>query len=805
MRHFISFGQHALFAATCLAISSFALAEEDAAEPPSSTTLSGVEELTVTARRREEDLQSVPISITALTFEDLRIRDVYNLERLAQQTPGVSFGTTGSVSGTRVIIRGLAQQTRVGDEPNVANFIDGVYTPGFSGSEFFGFESLERIEVLKGPQSALYGRNSFAGAINYVTKKPTYEFEYGGRVTLGQDDREGLSAFVSGPLIDDTLAMRIDTGYNQTGGTHENTANGDQLNSTETRFVRWGTLWDANDRLRFNLALSYQEDDSNPAAVTMVADDDPQRVGQWFLASPFEFAAGGGGTIPQLMDGAIRNTSDRYWVDPRSYAGDREIWRVSLKFELDFENFQLIGLTGYQDREFDYLRDFSTCRRDVRAAVCDTVSPTAYGTFFGGPLAQAPIIGTILTGAAEDRDEFSQDLRLQSTGDGRLQWSTGIYYSTEDFEDQRQRLSDITLSNRDGTKFYALADPYNVQVDSTIDFRNDFFSVYGSLGYDISDTWNVVAETRYTREEKEADQFENNFPTGVPPTGKQEEDFDFLTPRFILNYTPTDDLLVYGSVAKGVKSGGFNPGSMAEPVFDEEKNWTYELGSKWTFLDGKARVNGAVYYIDWEDQQVTTIDPDNAQLPITVNVAESEIWGAELEGFYAPTEWLDLNIGAAIIDAEYKDGESATISAMKDCENLVIPCDAIFGPLSLTSGSLDGQNIVGTPEKMFNAGIQVNWPLFETQWDFMGRLDYSWNDKVYIDMANQGYVPSRETVNLRLGIRNDNWIVEGFCNNLTDDDTPLFALPPRDIMGVPHYAVVNRNERLCGIQISYRN
>ncbi|MDP6415310.1 MAG: TonB-dependent receptor, partial [Gammaproteobacteria bacterium] len=644
-----------------------------------------------------------------------------------------------------------------------------------------------------------------AGAINYVTKKPTYEFEYGGRVTLGQDDREGLSAFVSGPLIDDTLAMRIDTGYNQTGGTHENTANGDQLNSTETRFVRWGTLWDANDRLRFNLALSYQEDDSNPAAVTMVADDDPQRVGQWFLASPFEFAAGGGGTIPQLMDGAIRNTSDRYWVDPRSYAGDREIWRVSLKFELDFENFQLIGLTGYQDREFDYLRDFSTCRRDVRAAVCDTVSPTAYGTFFGGPLAQAPIIGTILTGAAEDRDEFSQDLRLQSTGDGRLQWSTGIYYSTEDFEDQRQRLSDITLSNRDGTKFYALADPYNVQVDSTIDFRNDFFSVYGSLGYDISDTWNVVAETRYTREEKEADQFENNFPTGVPPTGKQEEDFDFLTPRFILNYTPTDDLLVYGSVAKGVKSGGFNPGSMAEPVFDEEKNWTYELGSKWTFLDGKARVNGAVYYIDWEDQQVTTIDPDNAQLPITVNVAESEIWGAELEGFYAPTEWLDLNIGAAIIDAEYKDGESATISAMKDCENLVIPCDAIFGPLSLTSGSLDGQNIAGTPEKMFNAGIQVNWPLFETQWDFMGRLDYSWNDKVYIDMANQGYVPSRETVNLRLGIRNDNWIVEGFCNNLTDDDTPLFALPPRDIMGVPHYAVVNRNERLCGIQISYRN
>ncbi len=303
MWYFISFGRRALLTATCLGISSFALAQENAAKPPSSTAESGIEELTVTARRREENLQSVPISITALTSEDLRVRDVYNLERLAQQTPGVSFGTTGSVAGTRVIIRGLAQQTRVGDEPNVANFIDGVYTPGFSGSEFFGFESLERIEVLKGPQSALYGRNSFAGAINYVTAKPTYEFEYGGQVTLGQHDREGVSTFVSGPLISDTLAMRLDAGYNQTGGTHKNELDGKQLGSSKTKFVRWGTLWDASDRLRFSLSLSYQDDDSNPTAVTMVADDDPQRVGQTFLSSPFEYAAGGGDTIPQLMDG----------------------------------------------------------------------------------------------------------------------------------------------------------------------------------------------------------------------------------------------------------------------------------------------------------------------------------------------------------------------------------------------------------------------------------------------------------------------------------------------------------------------
>jgi iron complex outermembrane receptor protein len=765
----------------------------------------GIEEVTVTARRREEDLQSVPISISAFTADDLRFRDIFNLERLAEQTPGLSFATAGSVVNRRPVIRGFAQQTRVGDEPNVATFIDGVYTPGFSGSEFFGFESLERIEVLKGPQSALYGRNSFAGAINYVTAKPRYEFEYGGQATLGQDDREGASAFVSGPLIDDTLAMRFDAGYNETGGTNENSRNGEQLGNTKTNFARLGTRFDVSERLRFTLSLSYQDDEASPTPITVVADDDPRRVGTRLIVSPFEFAAGGGSQIGRLYDGAIRVTSDRYSVDTRAFDGDREIWRGAFTFELDFDEFQLVGTTGYQDREVETLGDFNTCRRDVRAAVCDTVSPTAIGTFFGGPLANAPIVGSVLTGSVEDRDEFSQDLRLQSTGDGRLQWSAGLYFSTEDFRDQNQRLSDVSLTSPAGDIIYAIPSTSPV-VDSTTDFQNDFYSVYGSLGYDISSNWSFLVEARLTREEKEANQKSNNFPTNVPPTGKDDEDFDFFTPRFILNFTPTDDLLVYGSVAKGVKSGGFNAGSIEFPTYDEEENWTYELGSKYTFLDGKARINGAVYYVDWDDQQVTAVDPDNTRLPITINVAETEIWGGEIDALYAPADWVQFNVGAAYIDAEYKEGTSTSIEALTDCENLNIPCDDQITPgLAITSGDLSGQNVVGTPEKTFNAGVQVNWPFFQTRWGFRGRLDYSWQDKIYIDEANQGYVPARETVNLRLGIEDGNWSIDGFCNNLTDDDTPLFALPPRDILGVPHYAVVNRDERLCGMQVAYRN
>ena len=658
---------------------------------------------------------------------------------------------------------------------------------------------------MKGPQSALYGRNSFAGAINYVTAKPTFEFQYGGQATLGTSDRKGYSGYLSGPVINETLAMRLDAGYNQTGGTNKNSLDGKALGSTRTNFVRWGTTWDPSDRASINLSLSYQEDKTNATPITMVADDDPKRIGtkMLFKYSPFEFAAGGGAPIGRVYNGAIENTSEQYEIDTRSFGGKRDIFRSGLIFSYDFDVVEIVTTTGYQTREVETLSDFNTCRSDVRPAVCDTVSTTAKGTFFGGPLANAPLIGEVLTGTIEDRDEFSQDLRLQSATDGSLRWSVGVYYSTEDFKDQTQRLSEIDLGTPAGI-IYALASSEPL-IDSTTNISNEFYSAYGSVDYDISLRWNVVAEGRYTQESKKTDQVGNNFPTNVPPTGKQEKNFDYFTPRFILSYVPTDDLLVYGSAAKGVKSGGFNPGSISIPTYSEEKNWTYELGAKYTFLSGKARINGAVYAVDWDNQQVTATDPDNGRLPITVNVAKTEIFGGEVEAFYVPTDWLQFNLGLAYIDAEYKEGQSTQTDFLTDCYNLNIPCDQVGINGFVTSGDLSGLTPPGTPEKSVNAGIQIDWPLFQSQWDFQGRLGYSWQDRIFIDDANSGYIPSRQTVNLRLGVQDERWSIAGFCNNIGNDDTPIFALPPRDILGVPHFAVVNRDERMCGMQVAFRS
>ena len=579
-----------------------------------------------------------------------------------------------------------------------------------------------------------------------------------------------------------------------------------RLGNADTGYVLINTRIDPADNLRnLDLSLSWQDEEVSPVPATLVADDDPRRIGQkqLFRYSPFELAAGGGEPIGRLYSGAIRNTSDTYTIDPRSFAGEREMWRVAFDVDWDLGAVSLISQTAYQDREVETLGDFNTCRPDIRAAVCDTVSPTATGTFFGGPLAGSPLIVNVLTGALESRDEFSQDLRLQSNSDGALQWLTGVYYSREEFTDETQRLSDGTLTNPDGSIIYAVAAPRPL-LDSTTHIENTFLSFYAAADYRFSDQWSLSLEGRYTREEKEADQTDNRFPTNVPPTGFLSDDFYFFTPRAILSWEPDDNTLWYVSAAKGVKSGGFNPGSVQLPTFEQEENWTYELGSKYTLLDGALRLNSALYFVDWDDQQITGVDPDNSRLPITQNVAKTEIFGFESELFYTPAEWLQFNLGVSLIDAEYKEGASVSIDFLTDCAVLPIPCDESnpIGPY--TSGNLDGLTVIGTPEASFNAGSQLTRPVADSGWDLVARLDYSWQDKVYIDEANAGYIPSRETVNLRIGVENEQLSVSGFCNNLTDDDTPVFALPPRDILGVPHYFVINREGRLCGMQVAAR-
>jgi len=264
-------------------------------------------------------------------------------------------------------------------------------------------------------------------------------------------------------------------------------------------------------------------------------------------------------------------------------------------------------------------------------------------------------------------------------------------------------------------------------------------------------------------------------------------------------------LLSYASVAKGEKSGGFNPGAEPErATYEPEKNWTTEVGAKYTFWEDRALLNAAVYHVDWTDQQITAVAADG-RTPITANVAETEINGFELEGSVNPLDWLQLNAGYSSLSAKYTEGIADSVANLVDCDALGVPCDKDLGFNLATGGDISGKKVVGTPSKTVNLGAQLRFPIFSGRWDFVSRMDYSWQDRQYIDEANVGYIPARTTVDLGLVVEDEQLSFQGYCNNLTDDNTPVFALPPRDILGVPHFFVVNRQGRMCGLQATYKN
>ncbi len=782
--------------------------------PGTALFAAGVDEIVVTARKKAEDLQTVPLSISAFSGEDMTDRGIENLADLAALTPGLEFNSTGSITSDRPIIRGLSQQTRVGDEPNVASFVDGVYAPGFTGSTLL-FDSLGRVEVIRGPQSAVYGRNSFAGAINYVSKKPSDKFDIGGRATLGADDKQALSGYVSGPIIKDYLTVRLDAAYRDTGGTIKNAIDGEPLGARETEFVRF-SVQSTLGPVQIDASGTYSKDEVNPQIRTKIYEFDPRLVGHSGSAgSPFEigFVAWAGQPlqtrIGRRFQGEINDVGDVFSYDPAA-AAKREgtFWTLGIDWNIS-EAFSLVSTSGY-------------LTRDVRSQ-SDVDATVDGGVFNGSGIVDAPLITQTTTGSQEDRDQISTDLRLSYDGGGRLTWLIGAYYSQEDFSDQRIRSANPGLQRTTTVcppeifgSAPCLVDYAYPQLSVTSDtvFDDSYYAVFGGFDLDLTTTLALAVEARQTRQVKKANNTLDLLPSNsiaLGDLGKQT--FNYFTPRVNLSWQVTSDTLFYALVAKGVKSGGFNGAAdfPEDERYDLESNWTYEVGGKSTFWDQRARVNLAAYYIDWEDQQIT-LSQLISNSPITGNIASSQVKGFEVEITLIPVDPITLNIGYSFTDAEYKDAIFKTSQGWVDCVAIgTIECtsDPIDGDtpppgVLWSSGRGDGNQLVGSARHMVNLGAEYQQPINVGDWDAFFRGDYAYRSKRYIDGLNIGWTPSRSTVNIRLGLRDNRWNVEGFCENLFDDDEPGSAFVARDFLGVPHPFVVNRNGRICGLTVGFR-
>ncbi len=712
----------------------------------------------VTARKREENLQEVPISITAITQEDLRDANVYGLEDIAELTPGLQFRQIGGVS--EVTIRGLAQTDQLGLQSNVGVFIDGVFLNNRASLEFANLD-LARVEVNKGPQSALYGRDTFAGAINYVTN-PARLGEFDGMVEgqVGSDDRYQIRGSVNVP-IGDFGAIRAFGGYSEFDGTITNVRGGENLGGWDERITFGASaLFEFEPvTLKFFYARNEIEED-NPATENISFLEN--NAGTSYLIPD---GMGGTNTFFTVNSGPFV-PQDNVNLDPRGRGNEGffELAYANIDVDLDFAT-----LTG----------TVSTSKSRYSSLFDNVGDPDAINRPFFGRFTDQ--FFTDQTGDVGEQDSY--EIRLTSNPGLPFEWLIGYSrYNT-------------TTGGVLGTTTPLFADPDTLEAITRVEEREirKTDAWYGAVNIPVSDQLNVFGEIRITGEDlrltDQADIF--FFPVLSRPLTFTETDFSYASGKFGVDYTPVPGTLLYAYAARGVKSGGINGGQVQGNeffTFNPETNWTYEAGVKTELFDGRAIINAALFYIDWTNLQ-STAPASLAAGDVTVNGIGATSKGVELDASFDITDNFNIRVAATYIDATYNDG---FIDGAIQARCGVTPAPVPF-PTGITCDSdVSGNRIANTSEFTFFGAARYDVPELIGSFDGYIRAAYSHEGDKFATSLNLAQVPAIDLVNLRVGLTNGRTEVSLWVDNLLDDSLIARLTPITD-------TAANGSCFLCGI------
>ena len=721
-----------------------------------------LEEVVVTARKTEESLQDVPVSVSAFSAEELFERSIENLTDVALFTPGLTYENYSTAFGAPVI-RGLSQTRLTNPVQNVSTFIDGIYLQR-SYQIDVGTLDMARIEVIKGAQSALYGRNSFAGAINYVTEQPGDETRGYAQVTAGTDERLDFKAGISGALVPDKLYGRIGVGISEYDGTWTNNHPFSDLNISPGSEGNLGG-WDNqafNAMLRFeatedlDFELAYYNTDTEYEQVPNFVLSGLRGVG--FGLANFNDINCAPGAAFSLVQGTLIFGNQLYCgtipdqppqiagdprvaapaVDPRAFGtyADTDIVRFSTEWRFA-ENYRLFYQYG----------DTGTDVQSGGDASRDSVN--------GSPIFGIPAPFLFFDAQPQGGlDSEQHELRVEFDN-GDFRWMGGYYYSSVDDNYISWGYLPTILFSRDNVRPITEQPIFGTPNDTT---RIDHVrALFGMVEFDIGDRWSASIEARYTDEAKK---IEGPSAPGLPP-----RDFSYFTPRFTLDYEMSDDVLLYGSLAKGVKAGGFNRLTVepSQRSYDEEENWSGELGIKTTLRDGSLRLNAALYYIDWSDLQINEPEIGGSPIsPVVVgNIGGAESYGLEVDGLWRLSETLTFNFGLSLNNPTFDD-DVVYIESVRGgwCANTDVCRD---------DGFIGGNTLSRTSEEQAMVGLAYEQNL-DNGWQFFARADAAWQSEQYTDFLNAGQIPSRTLVNATVGLRADAWEARLWSKNLFDEE-----------------------------------
>ena len=579
----------------------------EAAPTAASDEGSAIDEIVVTAQKRSESLQRVPLSISALSGDALANRAIDSLTSLATSIPSMTFGSYGGTA--RISVRGIGfDMINPGGEGRIAYHVDGVYIsrPAATMGTFF---DVERVEVLRGPQGTLYGRNATGGSINVITRKPADHLE--GYVELGYGNYNALTAegAISGPLAEGVGLRLAYTGEHR-DGYGKNIVTGNDIDNARRYGFRGTLSAKLGENGKFDLIGDYyHEHDRNYGN---------HYFGQGNAAiTPFGFAFGG--VVP---------TSRRDIANDFDPSNDRTFWGVSGRGELNVGDLTLTSVTGYRDSKWKTVTDL-----DITSA------PLSIFSFF------------------EKSHQFSQE--LQVAGDiGAAKFIVGGYYFNEKITGGSKIPLDAALVFGPPSQF---VQGYWAQGT----FNTDALAGFGQLDYALSDQFSLTLGARYSWERKKLNDFvQFDLFTPYPPEatdpnaiyqGANARSETAFTPKFGLQYEPRMGLMFFANVSKGFKSGGFNIGD-GNGGFAPETLWSYEAGMKGTFADGRVRINATGFYYDYKNLQVSKVV--NATVPIE-NAAASTLYGAEAEITVMPVDGLRIEVAPAWLHSKYTDFRSA--------------------------------------------------------------------------------------------------------------------------------------------------
>ncbi len=706
-------------------------------------------EIVVTARKRSESLQDVPVSVSAISGDALRAGYLQDLSDVGGIAPNVVIDPTiGFSNGASISIRGVSfQDIEKSFDPAIGVVVDGVFLGTNSQALLDNFD-IERIEVLRGPQGTLFGKNTTGGTINVTRIRPGFTLGGEASYSYSSFDTHDVQAAVNLPLADDVAAARLAVNWRQSDGYLTNTANGERLGGSDIFQFRGALLLNPTEDWEMYLNYDYVADRGDTAALRNAS-----------LPTDL-FALPGLLGINPFFPGYPADTGplDEFRSDALNIA-DYTTHAISMEMNFDREDFTITSITGFRAVDEDVYSDFD-----------------------------AENTANFNSRRVQDFEQLTQELRLTTNWSDRYEFVAGVYYFRSDY-DLVQTIDVLT----DWIPCNVLPQPFSSFGCAQTGFSGQTTESYAAFiqgNINLGSQFRLTLGGRYTHENKNFYSTPLSFPIGALGSIAQEESWNDFSPRISLDYRPNDDLMLFASYASGFKSGGFN--GRAQTItstgpYDPEKVNTFEFGVRSEWADSRLRVNATTFYTDYQDLQVDllrTAAGGTGQETVVENAASATIYGFELEVEAVPTEGLRLFGNLGLLHAEYEE---------------------FVADIGLGLGVVDNSNLDlrRAPKVTYSVGASYEFPVGDAG-NIQANLLYNWQDDLHTTTQNLE-LGHRQSVGMLSGSigfssHNDRWALSVFGRNLTDE---FFVTDGIAIGGLVSLQTVSQ-PRQIGIRLDLR-